>query len=199
MGWYLDQERIAQAAAFLIGCGKEQRIQYLKLLKLLYWADRESLREAGVPITGDTAVAMKNGPVLSNIYDYIKGEDLSDHTVWDRYFRKDGYELVLTADPGMGKLSRYDRRILKTAYETHQGQDGFEMSESSHEFPEWEAANARRKIDGRGAVPIRIEDTLAAVGCSQEQIDRVAEAQNEERQYFQFFSGVTSESDSPAR
>ena len=44
----------------------------LKVLKLMYLADRTSLIETGFPITGDTVVAMDKGPVLSKTYDHLK-------------------------------------------------------------------------------------------------------------------------------
>lgn len=37
-------------------------------------ADREAYAKWGKPITGDTAVSMKHGPVLSTVYDLTKGE-----------------------------------------------------------------------------------------------------------------------------
>lgn len=39
-------------------------MSYLRMLKLLYLADRESLKETGHTITGDRVVAMEHGPVL---------------------------------------------------------------------------------------------------------------------------------------
>jgi hypothetical protein len=43
------------------------RMEYVRLLKLLYIADREMMAEAGAPVTGDRAVAMDHGPVLSHV------------------------------------------------------------------------------------------------------------------------------------
>ena len=42
---------------------------YIKLIKLLYLADRAALIETGSPITGDRYVSMKFGPVLSNVFE----------------------------------------------------------------------------------------------------------------------------------
>ncbi len=46
-------------------------MSYMKLIKLLYLADREALARWGRPITTDTYVAMKHGPVLSYILNLI--------------------------------------------------------------------------------------------------------------------------------
>jgi len=199
VGWYLDQERVTQAAAHLLNRGGIGRMQYLKALKLLYWAHRESLRETGLPLTGDTPVAMKLGPVLSEVYNYIKSDDLTDHACWDQYLQREGYDLVLKADPGTTKLSRFDLRVLDAAFDQHAGRDGFEMSELTHEFPEWEEANLRRSLDGRGSEPIDMQSMMRAVGCSREQIEGALAARDEERGYFRFFAGLSNANEPAAR
>lgn len=67
-------ERTAQAAGILLQAEEGHRMKYIRLLKLLYVADRESIRQSGFPITGDNVYAMRNGPVLSTTYNLLKGE-----------------------------------------------------------------------------------------------------------------------------
>ena len=57
------------AARFLHKAGGS--MPYLKLLKLMYYADRQMLITRGTLITFDKWVAMKLGPVLSSTYDLI--------------------------------------------------------------------------------------------------------------------------------
>ena len=59
-----NEQKVAQMAAFLLARGKG-KMKYLKLLKLLYLADRESMKRNGHPISGDSYVSMDHGPVLS--------------------------------------------------------------------------------------------------------------------------------------
>ena len=66
-------EKSLQAAGVLLQL-EEGRMPYLRLLKLLYIADRELLAESAASLTGDRAYAMKHGPVLSHVYSLIKGE-----------------------------------------------------------------------------------------------------------------------------
>lgn len=63
-----------------------------KISKILYFADREHLAKYGTTITDDNYIAMKYGPVPSNIYDIIKvvlgsGEIIPTEMV-DQYFEK---------------------------------------------------------------------------------------------------------------
>jgi hypothetical protein len=54
-------EKSLQAAGCLLELHGDC-MEYVRLLKLLYIADREMVAEAGAPITGDRAVAMDHGP-----------------------------------------------------------------------------------------------------------------------------------------
>ena len=96
-----------QASAVLLKAEQTNRMSRLRLLKLLYISDREALTERARPITGDRPVAMDHGPVLTNTYDLIKGEDFLA-TEWDKYIKREGRDAVLASDPGVGDLSRYE-------------------------------------------------------------------------------------------
>jgi len=188
MGWYFDPNRVTQAAAFLVNCSGSKRMQYLKLLKLLYFADRESLREKGYPITGDEAYAMDYGPVLTRVYDYIKCEIRAGAGVWSRCFRTIGYDIELVSDPGTGELSKYDRRILATIHETYKDRDGFDVSRLSHDFPEWTEMYKGENT----STPIPVDRTLAALGI---EIQNLQEQIEKERSYFQYFGNIDNELD----
>ena len=101
--------KTTQAAAVLLALDDDS-MDRMRLLKLLYIVDRELLAESGRTLTGDRAVAMKNGPVLSRIYDLIKGTELSPAD-WGRYLRSAGYKVVLLEDPGQGEMTK--REIAK--------------------------------------------------------------------------------------
>src|SRR5438552_1173164 len=65
-----SEARVAQMSAYLLK-RRGGRMAYLKLLKLLYLADRQSMSRYGESISGDCMVAMPHGPVLSRTYDLI--------------------------------------------------------------------------------------------------------------------------------
>src|SRR6476646_8800293 len=81
-----NPRKTVQAAAMLLKLN-EQPINYLKLLKLLYMADRIALQRIEQSISGDQYCSMDFGPVLSRVYDAIKGKRLKDDydVLWARY------------------------------------------------------------------------------------------------------------------
>ncbi len=66
-----DEQKVTEAAAFLLEL-RGGRMHYIKLLKLLYLADRKAFAQWGIPISNDNYVAMDNGPVPSQTYNLVK-------------------------------------------------------------------------------------------------------------------------------
>jgi len=108
----LDVHKTVQAVAVLLHSDRCDRMSYLRLLKLLYIADRESLAETGRSMTGDRVLAMKHGPVLSEVYNLVDATP-AESPAWSEFLRKDGYHLELVRDPGTSELPRYDLRKLR--------------------------------------------------------------------------------------
>jgi uncharacterized phage-associated protein len=81
-----DTHKAIQAAGVLLRFEKN-RMSYLRLLKLLYIADREFIRDSGLPLLGSRAVAMEHGPLHSDVYNLVKG--IHENTsLWSRFFRQ---------------------------------------------------------------------------------------------------------------
>ena len=133
-------DRSLQATAYLLKWAEGHEMSYIHLLKMLYIADREYLAEYGYTITGDKAVAMQYGPVLSRILNLIKGKK-SQSEIWRQYIQtKPGDRTVrLIADPGIGDLSRASMAKLDSVFERFGNLKPFEVVRLTHEFPEWEA------------------------------------------------------------
>jgi len=155
MPFSFNFQRTLQASACLLRLDGK-RMGYLRLLKLLYIADREWLAETGESISGDRAYAMKYGPVLSNVYDLVRGNG-SQAGVWDDFIHTEGYAVTLVADPGRGELSKGIVNKLTEIAERYRGIDDWELSERTHEFREWVENSA-----GGGANPIPWRDVLHA-------------------------------------
>lgn len=158
MDFEFNPLKMAQAAGVLLALDGGS-MDLVRLLKLLYIADRELLAEVGRPLTGDRAVAMKNGPVLSRSYDLLKRSDARSAAGLDRYLGRDGYKVVLRADPGRGELTRRDEEKLREVADRFRCKSTWDLSEHTHTFDEWREAPRPRK-----ATPIPWERALIALG-----------------------------------
>lgn len=163
---HLNASKLVQAAGVLLRCDSCAQMSYLRLLKLLYIAERESLAETGYEIIGDRVVAMKNGPVLSRTLDTIEGET-TESTIWNRFIRREHYQIRLENDPGVGKLCPYEIRKLKEVSSRYEGFSDWDIVEVTHTFGEW----IKNFPGGCGAAPIPLEDILAAVGRADDAAD----------------------------
>jgi uncharacterized phage-associated protein len=143
----------------------------LRLLKLLYIADRESLQETGSPIVGTKPVAMDYGPVHSEAYDLIKGSRWGEE-VWSESIRRDGREVVLVKDPGVLALSRYEIDQLAETARRYRDMEDWDLVALTHTFAEW-----KRNYHAGTSTPIPMEDIIDAVGRSEDAEDILREAE----------------------
>ena len=160
-------EKAVEAAAILLKLhGKPMK--YLGLLKMLYIADRVALKRMEQPITGDHYVSMKHGPVLSGVYDLIKGLPVDDALpIWSKFIssRKDKC-VSLLEDPGNEELCEEEEKIIRQVYRTFGHIDPFKVAEWTHDLPEWQNPYS-------SAIPIAVEEVLKNLGKSNEEIEEI--------------------------
>jgi uncharacterized phage-associated protein len=175
-------EKTIQAVAFLLAQEKSRGMEYVRLLKLLYIAEREAIAESGAPITGSTVAAMEHGPVLEGVYDLIRLRHHENDT-WDKFFSVlPDYWLQMHGDPGRGKLSKYVVHKLLEVTERHRNHGTWEMVDITHKLPEWEKNNP-----GTSSKVIPFDDLLAAIGRLQD-AEVIREAAIIESRAAKFFS-----------
>jgi uncharacterized phage-associated protein len=179
-----DERRTAQAAAFLLFRGGGV-LPIVKLMKLLYLAERRSLQRYNEPITGDSLVSMPHGPVLSMTYDHINGAVQSVPGGWDSWIADRAEHRVSLADPSMIRspeqdllrLSETDLEILQEVWSEfgHLGQ--WELVDYTHSnaCPEWEDPEGSSK-------PIPYSTLFRLMGYSEDQTrDAVARLDEQRR------------------
>jgi len=166
----------------------EERHNIMALIKMLYIADRESLKETGFPITGDEYVAMKHGPVLSQTYDLMKTEKdwqaNPEEKVWLTHFERAGYDLCLVSDPGVSELSEYEMQKLGDVCRRYGKQESFALAKMTHRFEEW-----KRNNPGESSVCIDLRDILEAVGRGDD-VEAIVQAAREDRGFARFFAAL---------
>jgi len=146
-------------------------MKYMKLIKLLYLGDRESLLRTGRPITGDRYVSMDSGPVLSKVYDLINEEPKTADSPWFEYISKpEDYSVRLCKEePETDELSRFENGLLQAMFEKYREMDQFDLAQLTHTIcPEW-------RDPEHSSLPIAPEDILRAGGKSPEEIERIAQ------------------------
>jgi uncharacterized phage-associated protein len=170
-----------QSVGVLLKDAPNRTASRLRILKILYLSDRKALSDFGRPITGDQPFAMKNGPVLTSIYNLIKGEHPKSPE-WSKFIGNQNYSIFLIQDPGISELSRYEIRKLNEVWNEYIDQDDYDISEMTHEFPEW-----RNHNPGTSSEVIPFEDVLKAVGKSDEEIEIIRAEVQEENAIDQLF------------
>jgi uncharacterized phage-associated protein len=160
-------EKAVEAAAVLLKLhGKPMK--YLGLLKMLYIADRIALARMEQPITGDHYISVDYGPVLSGVYDLIKGKPIDNALpLWSKFIspRNEHYVSLLN-DPGNEDLCEEEEEIIQQVYQAFGHLDPFLVAEWTHDLPEWEDPHG-------SAIPIAVEDILRNVGKSDEEINEI--------------------------
>lgn len=170
-----NPKKTAQAGAILLRANGGDMSNYI-FIKMLYLVDRESLARWGEPLTGDDAVSMKFGPVLSAVYDLTKGERAWLREHWEPFISDAEVEtnrVSLKADPGDDELSPAEIKIIEGVYEEFKGYNWKAMRDYCHVFEEYD------KTVGKSSRPIATEKLMIAVGRRSEQIERTQNSQNE--------------------
>ena len=162
-----------QAIATLLRREASRQMNYMRLIKLLYIADRECLREIRRPLTGSHVVAMKRGPVLEDVLHLIRGEHIQTPE-WSKYLHRNHFSLELIADPGLGDLSYFEVEKLEEIAERYAENDEWDLVNITHEFAEWQ-----KNDPGDSSKPIPLDDILAAVGHLDEKSEITKDAETE--------------------
>jgi uncharacterized phage-associated protein len=167
-----DEQKVTEAAAVLLelrgGC-----MHYIKLLKLLYIADREAFAEWGIPIRNDNYVAMDNGPVLSQTYNLIK----DGGRVWSEHISAPlgDYEVRLnTPIQKKTKLSQAEEELLGRVFKEYGHKSRWEIVDYMHSLPEW-------KNPEGSSIPISVENILLALNEPEENIRAILSEIEQER------------------
>lgn len=178
MYFRFSTKKTVQAASFLLDQSPHRRMSYLRLLKLLYIADREHVRSSQRPIVGTRLVAMKNGPLHGEVFNLIKGAHVG-RPAWARYIQKEGYEVRLARNPGVSELSPAEVRTLADTYDRFAQTDDWDLVEATHAFPEWEKNYPDKTADT--SCTIRFEDLIDAVGLGADKEAILEDAREEAR------------------
>jgi len=135
-----DYQKATQAINYL--ARKEGgKIDKLKLIKLIYFAERYHLRRHGRPIINDTYFAMKRGPVPSSVKDIVEMSGFLADEERD-YAQKficpsPPYSVDSLAEVDTDLFSDSELDALDFAYREFGDAHQHQLVELTHEYPEW--------------------------------------------------------------
>lgn len=139
----------------------------LRLLKLLYLADREMLLESGRPITFDRFAAFRHGPAPAETNDLLRGQH-AGWARWSEHFSSEGYETVLVSSPGREMLSKLAVGVLLRVQDEVAAVNDWELIDHLRvRLPEW------RESAGESGEPIELLDILGAIGIDREEAEEI--------------------------
>ena len=169
MQFLFDIRKSIAATAYLCKLNGGE-LNVLHLIKMLYTADRTALVNWHRTITGDKFYSMKNGPILSRIYDLMCGKVFgADMETWNAAFNpREGNMISLKSkEVDFGPLSKREMQILEKAFDKFKKVPVGQLVEFLHKvLPEW-------KNPGNSSAPINPRDILLNVGLSNEEVDEI--------------------------
>lgn len=165
-----DEKKATQVAGLFLAIRKQGgRMSYMKLIKLMYLADREALMRWGWSMTNDEYVSMRHGQVLSATYNLMK-EKAPRRSYWKRFIsaattRK---EIKLIREPETGELSKADRALIQEIFDKYGHLDRWELAKITHDLPEYRETKGRSLsvaysdvlLKAKRASPDEVEKTL---------------------------------------
>jgi uncharacterized phage-associated protein len=168
-----DAQKATEVAATFLKRERGGTINVMKVVKLMYLLDRESIARRGVPVVGGAYLSMRNGPVTSEVLDLINAGALwNSDTTWAQFISdRENHEIGLRKDPGTDRLSEFELELIAELFRRHEGQDQWQLAEWCHAHcGEW------LPLD-RGCEPITVAELAGEVGREpSEVIENAAEA-----------------------
>lgn len=164
-----DFDREKGIASALYVCKKligEKHLPSLhKIFKIFYFADQKHIASYGRPIVGDNYVAMKYGPVPTNLYSIfqsVRGDgDCFSSDAYNAFFEVKGHNVSPLADPDLDELSESEIECLDSSIEENKAKGFGELTALSHDLA---YENAGQNCD------ISFRDIAKAAGASKSTI-----------------------------
>lgn len=152
---------------------------HLKLIKLMYLAERLFLERYDMSMTGDEAYNLDHGPILSGVLDLINGNLLIKTEQWTSLIsEKNNNEVSLKNKinvEDLDELSPADIEILEATWEKFGRYNKWELRELTHLLPEYEEPEEGSRLY------LPLLKILGALGKSEELANKIREDIEDQR------------------
>jgi uncharacterized phage-associated protein len=148
-----NEKKATQAAVVLLK-NAGGRIDYYLLTKMLYIAERESLKRWNRVMFGGKLASMEFGPAHSSILDSSKYKDMTTKYWMENIEKPSSDNVVIFKDTNIDdeELSQREINLLNDLYIKYRDFDFHDMKKLTHEFPEYE--------NTKSSIPISVDDIL---------------------------------------
>lgn len=164
--------KIKATVLYLLGQAPEG-MDYIHLLKMMYFAQREHLAIYGLPLMDDSFYARKHGPVPTLTYKVLKCSECGgsfDNPVLEGFRNAieieqgDGHQIVKAKEKyDEDELSKSNLRVLDDCLLKYKDIDAYELGELSHDSA---FRKAKKVADRTGEdVKMTLYDIAAAGGA----------------------------------
>lgn len=188
-----DERKAAEMAAYILLKEKSGKMDYRKLIKLMYLAEIECIKRKGRPMIYDNLVSEENGPVLSETLDLIKRNQKSHSNGWNSLIYdadldthtvsvKEG----VTPEDDFDILSQAEEKIIDGIWNKFKDYTWKDLSCYTHDnCVEWE------KPKGKKSEPIETDKLLKSLGYSNPSIKEFKERLGDHQSLVNFSSRRT--------
>jgi hypothetical protein len=159
---FYDETKATQVAAFLLrqndGC-----MNLLKFIKIMYNIEREALKRWSYPVTHSNICSMREGQVLSEIYDNTKPK--KHRPVWNEYIdtNRKTNTVSLKKECPVGKLCKAEVDLIREIYQRDKDKSINLLVDEHHKYPEY--------VDpGDSSIETDFDKLLSLLGKTPEQI-----------------------------
>ncbi len=160
-----NPRKAAQTIAFFLLNTSSAKLDMLKIVKLVYLADRESLATFGFPIQTEKRVSLRYGPVNSDTYNILKGKGSdTEKALWSEFLNPTDGTKVSLSNPDtkindLDELSDNDLTVLEGIWAKFGAKSASALVTWTHKksnVPEW-------KNPGNSSREITLESMMEAV------------------------------------
>lgn len=153
-----DKEKCTSVLSYIIQ--NLETADFLRVFKVLYFAEQKHLVRFGRPIVGDNYIAMKHGPVPSNIYNELgKIENgigkmidnlMKNNVSFSDYFEvknnNEGKSIFSKINLDFDAISLSELTCLDESLEENKKLSFNQLSNKSHDYA-WKKANVNDEMD----------------------------------------------------
>jgi uncharacterized phage-associated protein len=168
-------DKTLAAAGYLLSLGNGS-LSILKLVKMLYYADRLALECWHRTITGDAFYSLPEGPIVSTAYDLMKGEGPEQlQEKWFTFIQpRHGNTIALKQMPDTSFLSDAEKETLAASYRKIAPMSN--VSAWMHKFfPEWEdPKGSSKRIEPKTVLRLLTPLTEDQISAIEEEVAQAA-------------------------